>query len=366
MTPSKVTVRALRTRQGADTEVYAFFLPGHQVAQIADISRLRRGDGHLEGFQRREIKAHVSEITEFLSQGPVLFPNAIILALSPQVRFKSARGPAGEDELVRSGELTIPVRPEGQRAAWIVDGQQRSLALAKAGQSGFPVPVVAFVSDDVSVQREQFILVNKAKPLPSRLIDELLPAMAVALPRSLKARQLPSALCTALNDDPASPFHGLIKRESQAGGSDAMITDTALTNAIALNLRPGGALGAYDPETGLDAAYQALVTYWSAVRDAFPEAWGKPPSASRLMHSVGIRAMGALMDPIWTRADAAQDPAAQVAAAIQRIAPRCRWVDGVWDELNWSWNDLQATPRHIKGLSEYLLKLDRELSRPNR
>lgn len=162
MTPSKVTVRALRTRQGSDTEVYAFFLPGHQVAQIADISRLRRGDGHLEGFQRREIKAHVSEITEFLSQGPVLFPNAIILALSPQVRFKSARGPAGEDELVRSGELTIPVRPEGQRAAWIVDGQQRSLALAKAGQSGFPVPVVAFVSDDVSVQREQFILVNKA------------------------------------------------------------------------------------------------------------------------------------------------------------------------------------------------------------
>lgn len=366
MSLTKVTVRALRTRQGSDTEVYAFFLPGHLVAQIADISRLRRGENSLEGFQRREIKAHVTEIANFLSQGPVLFPNAIILALSPQVKFKSSRGPSGEDELVRSGELTIPIRPEGQRAAWIVDGQQRSLALARSEQTSQPVPIVAFVSDDVAAQREQFILVNKAKPLPSRLIDELLPAMSVTLPRALKARQLPSALCTLLNEDPASPFHGLIKRESQPGNTEAVVTDTAVTNAIAANLRAGGALGAYDPETGREAAYQALVTYWSAVRDTFPEAWGKPAAASRLMHSAGIRSMGALMDPVWTRADASAEPAAEVSAALGRIAPQCCWVDGVWDELNWGWDDVQATTRHIKGLSDYLLKLDRELSRPVR
>ncbi len=366
MTASKVTVRALRTRQGTETKVYAFFLPGHQVAQIADISRLRRGEGNLEGFQRREIKAHVAEIANFLSQGPVLFPNAIILALSPQVKFKSARGPAGEDELVRSGELTIPVRPEGQRAAWIVDGQQRSLALAKSEQTSQPVPVVAFVSDDVTSQREQFILVNKAKPLPPRLIDELLPEMSVTLPRSLKARQLPSALCSLLNEDPASPFHGLIKRESQQGNPEAVITDTALTQAITANLRAGGALGAYDSETGREAAYLALVTYWSAVRAAFPDAWGKPAASSRLMHSAGIRAMSALMDPVWTRADAAPDPALEVQAALGRIAPHCRWNDGIWEDLNWAWDDVQATTRHIKGLSEHLLKLDRELSRPAR
>ena len=127
MKGAKLSVRALKTRQGPDIEVYAFFLPGDQVTEVADISRLRRGEGNLEGFQRKEIRAHVAEIAEFLSQGPVLFPNAIILALSPQVRFESARGPAAERGDVRSGVLHIPIRAEGQRAAWIVDGQQRSV-----------------------------------------------------------------------------------------------------------------------------------------------------------------------------------------------------------------------------------------------
>ncbi|MET3836186.1 DGQHR domain-containing protein [Brevundimonas sp. UYEF29] len=362
----KITVRALRTRQGVDVDVFAFFLPGDQVAQIADITRLRRGEGQLEGFQRKEIRAHVSEIAEFLSQGPVLFPNAIILALSPQVRFKSARGPAGEDEAVRSGELHIPIRPEGQRAAWIVDGQQRSLALARAKQADLPVPIVAFLSDDTETQRAQFILVNKAKPLSPRLIDELLPSMAMVLPKSLKARQLPSALCAALADTPGSPLKGMIKRESQSEGPVGVITDSGLTKAIAANLRPAGALGAYDPQGGMDAAFQALCTYWGAVRDAFPDAWGKSSEDSRLMHTAGIQAMGALMDPIWTRADASADPDTAVAEALARIAPRCAWTEGQWDGLGWGWGDIQATSKHIKGLTEHLLKLDRELSRPAR
>lgn len=366
MKGERISVRALRTQQGPDIDVFAFFLPGDQVTQIADISRLRRGEGQLDGFQRKEIRAHVSEIAEFLSQGPVLFPNAIILALSPQVRFKMSRGPAAEDEAVRSGELQIPVRPEGQRAAWIVDGQQRSIALARAEQPGQLVPVIAFVSGDLETQRAQFILVNKAKPLPSRLIDELLPSMSITLPKALKARQLPSALCAALSDHPDSPLRGLIKRESQGPGSAAVVMDTALTTAIAANLRPAGALGAYDPDSGLDAAFQTLCLYWSAVRDTFPQAWGRPPAESRLMHSAGIQAVGALMDPIWTRADASDNPAAEVAAALARLAPRCRWTEGRWESLNWEWDDVQATSKHIKGLSEHLLRLDRELSRPAR
>lgn len=363
---TRITLRALRTRQGVDVDVYAFFVPGNQIAEIADISRLRRADGQLEGFQRREIKTHVAEIAEFLRAGPALFPNAIILALSSDVRFKSARGPAGEDEKVRSGELILPVRPAGHRAAWIVDGQQRSLALAKADCSDLLVPVIAFQSDDIAAQREQFILVNKAKPLSARLIDELLPEMGVNLPRSLKPRQAPSELCTALNEDSASPFFGLIKRESQAGSPTGIVADSALSKAIRLNLRPGGALGAYDGDGGLDAAYEALVIYWSAVRDAFPDAWGKPPTESRLMHAAGIQVMAALMDPIWTRADATADPAGAVVAALARLAPRCCWIDGTWEDLNWAWNDVQATPKHIKGLSDLLLKLDRDLSRPTR
>lgn len=69
-----------------------------------------------------------------MSQGNVLFPNAIILALSPEIHFAASRGtrPTGDENIAQSGTLTIPIYEEGRRIAWIVDGQQRSLALAQA------------------------------------------------------------------------------------------------------------------------------------------------------------------------------------------------------------------------------------------
>ena len=200
-----LVVRAVKARQGEGTDVFAFFLYGSDLTRIADISRIARDDGEVKGFQRKEIRAHVNAIVEFLDSGPVLFPNAMILALSPEVEFKNARGsrPEGMTDVADVGTLSIPVRPEGQRAAWIVDGQQRSLALARAKNNKIAVPVVGFVSPDLETQREQFILVNKAKPLPTRLINELLPEVSALLPRDLAARKLPSELCNALNQRPA-------------------------------------------------------------------------------------------------------------------------------------------------------------------
>jgi DGQHR domain-containing protein len=366
----RLVVRALRTHQAKGIQVYSFFAPGADVTRIADISRLGRDEADgLKGFQRREIRSHVAAIVEFLESGPVLFPNAIILAISPDVEFKLARGPtpAGAGDQVQSGTLSIPIRPEGQRVAWIVDGQQRSLALAQADKVELLVPVVAFVSADVETQREQFILVNKAKPLPSRLIDELLPEVGVHLPRDLAARRLPSELCGLLNRDPKSPLHRLIKRESEAEGG--VVTDSALIQAIQGNLKPPlGALSQFRNGSGSDttAMYKALTTYWSAVRAAFPDAWGRPSTESRLMHSAGIRAMGALMDQVLLRAEAAVSAEADVQAALDRLAPHCRWTEGEWEGLGWAWNDVQNTSRHIRHLSDHIMRLDRELSRRSR
>ena len=90
---SSLSVRALRTRQGSGNDVFTFFLPGRQITEVADITRIERDEEHnLQGFQRREIQSHVNSIVTFLDQGPVIFPNAIILALSPEVSFRQARG----------------------------------------------------------------------------------------------------------------------------------------------------------------------------------------------------------------------------------------------------------------------------------
>lgn len=362
-------IRAVRAEQGEGTGIFAFFLYGADVNRIADISRIRRDDQELKGFQRREIRDHVKEIVAFLDSGPVLFPNAIILALSPEVEFARSRGrsPDNACEVGDTGTLRIPVYPEGRRAAWIVDGQQRSLALAAAKDPTIAVPVIGFISDALVTQREQFILVNKARPLPTRLINELLPEVGVLLPRDLAARQLPSALCEALNTDPHSPFCGLIKRESDAKDRAAIVTDNALIETMKVSLKtPAGALGQFKSiGEGHDTAamYDALLLYWSSVRDSFPDAWGKPPTESRLMHSAGIRAMGALMDTIMLRADTAPDKPAAVRATLKRLAPHCCWTSGIWEGLGLGWNEIQSTSQHITKLSDHLMHIERDLAR---
>lgn len=365
----QIVVRALQSKQAGDVEVYSFFLHGSDLSRIADITRIGREGGDLKGFQRREIRNHVKSIVEFLDSGAILFPNAIILALSPEIEFKFARGsrPDGMVDVADAGTLTIPVRPAGQRVAWIVDGQQRTLALSRTKNCRLPVPVVAFVSDNLETHREQFILVNKARPLPTRLINELLPEVSVRLPRDLAVRQLPSELCDILNKDRSSPFCGLVRRESDPPESQAIVTDTALIEAIRCNLKaPLGALAQYrqgSEGNDTEAMYKALVVYWSAVRDAFPQAWGKHPTESRLMHSAGIRAMGGLMDPIMLRADSAADPESEVKLSLKRLAPLCRWTHGAWDQLQWRWNEVQSTGQSISKLMDYLVRLDRELAR---
>jgi DGQHR domain-containing protein len=361
----EIVVRALHTTQGDGLDVYAFFIRGSDIVRVADITRVEReGGGSLKGFQRPEIRNHVKGIVDYLNQGHVLFPNAIILAMAPEIRFAASRGtkPMGDEGLAQSGTLTIPIYDEGKRIAWIVDGQQRSLALATATNQDIAVPVVGFISDSLDVQREQFILVNKAKPLPTRLINELLPeTRGVLLPRDLSSRKMPSEMCGLLNRDHNSPFFKLIRRPSDDKASHAVITDSAVIAMIRNSLNsPLGALAQYkamgQEAADLEAMYKVLVTFWSAVKDVFPDAWGKDPRKSRLMHSAGIEAMGVLMDRIYARLSGADEDLDRVRKELELVAPACRWTEGTWDDLGLAWNEVQSTPRDIKRLQDALVR----------
>ena len=363
-----IVIRALHTKQGDDLDVYAFFIKGSDIIRVANISRVSRDENEsLKGFQRPEIKSHVKGIVDYLNQGSVLFPNAIILSLSPEVRFSASRGtrPAGDAGVAQSGTLTIPIYDNGQRVAWIVDGQQRSLALSQSSHKNIAVPVVAFVSDNLEVQREQFILVNKAKPLPTRLINELLPeTRPMLLPRDLSARRIPSEICGHLGQDTNSPFHNLIKRPSDNGREhSAVITDTAIINMIKNSMNnPLGALSAFrtskngHDDIDIKSMYELLVAFWTAVKNIFPHAWGKDPRQSRLMHSAGIEAMGVLMDSICARIQPCTDQSV-IERELQKIAPYCHWTEGTWENLGMAWNEIENTHRDIRKLQMALVKL---------
>lgn len=358
--------RALRITQAAQAPLYMFTLTAGEILQVADISRVSRNDlGELIGYQRPEVRKHIQEITDYLDSGQPLFPNPIIIALPSTVRFICSRGPNVSDGIAASGTLEIPLPGcDGRKPGWIVDGQQRAFALAAAKQQGFPVPVNAFVADSVDTQRDQFLRINNTRPLPRGLVTELLPKISTPLPPRLSVRQIPSELCDLLNKSDGSPFRGLIRRPSagQDQRKKAVITDTSLVQALQESLTsPSGCLFPYrnlsSGETDSAGMWAALVLYWTAVKDTFPQAWGKPPEKSRLMHGAGIRAMGRLMDRIMASTDARQPGAdEQVHADLALLAPHCHWTDGRWEGLGMRWNEIQNVPRHIHELSSFLMR----------
>lgn len=362
--------RALALRQHSGHEMFMFALRAHEVLKFASISRIARDDqATVIGYQRQEVRKHVEDILEYLNQEGALFPNALILALNESVRFRRSRGPGTEDGLVQAGTIEIPVPgPNDQPPAWIVDGQQRALALSRAKNADFPVPVVAFVAPLVDVQREQFIRVNSARPLPRALVTELLPQTDLTLPRWMAARKLPSAIVEMLNSSSSSPFHKLIRRPSATsikdGAERGIVTDSAVVEMVRARLtESGGCLFPYrnfaTGETDTASALGMLIAYWSAVKTVFPEAWGVPPTRSRLMHAAGVKSMGSLMDTIIPRVGGNRETTVDVLTAeLQRIAPACRWTAGSWEGLGGvPWNGIEDTPRDVRLLSNHLVRL---------
>ena len=302
---NSLTVRALRVTQDKKIPVYTFFLTAADLLQIAEISRVKRNkDGDLLGYQRKQVSTHIDEITKYVDSNEVVFPNAIILALGSQVKFKKGRGPQIGDPGCQGGALEIPYDPNEPKVAWVVDGQQRTLALSKAKNKDYssPLPLLYLMTSKSTVLNS---LVNKVRPLPKGLINELLPEINVTLPPSLSRNRIPSFLCELLNKDPQSPLHGLINRHTTNSRENkkAVIADSSMIEVIRNSLtKVHGCFYPYrNVATGqIDAepVFELLKVYWDEVRKAFPDAWGISASKSRLMHGVGIKSMGVLMDRV--------------------------------------------------------------------
>ena len=359
--------RAIRIVQRPQHPLFLFSLTGEEVLQIATTSRIARDDktGKLLGYQRREVKRHVQDIVDYLDSENPLFVHPIILALSSDVKFTSSRGPNATYGCGTSGTLKIPLET-GRRPkpAWIVDGQQRVLALSKCENKSLKIPVSGFIADDVDLQRDQFLRVNSARPLPNGLITELLPEVSTPLPAKMAAKKIPAAICEWLNQTDTSPFVGMIKRASTPDEAKrkAVITDNSIVKAVQESLSsPAGCLFPYrniaTGETDFDGICNLLSIYWTAVRETFPEAWGKPPGKSRLMGGVGIRSIGRLMDKIMPAVQL-NDPKAvqQVKRELKCVAPLCCWTSGTWQLEGLRWNQIQNVPRHINLLSNYLIR----------
>jgi DGQHR domain-containing protein len=291
-------------------------------------------------------------------------PNALVIAFDSRVRFEKAAGTRGKGG-TSVGELVIPLpssraTPEDP-PGWIVDGQQRAAALRDANVESFPMPAVAFVTDDLREQRAQFILVNNTKPLPKGLIHELLPVTHGHLPAALLRKRYPSKLLSLLNLLPDSPMRGAIKTPTMP---DGRIRDNSVLKMVENSITDGALYRYRDPRTGegdTSRMLEVLWNFWSAVADRWPEAWALPPRRSRLTHGVGIVALGFVMDEITDRCSTGLEvPSSDTYAEhLVPLVEICAWTRGQWAfglRDHRAWNELQVTPKDIVKLTDFLLR----------
>jgi DGQHR domain-containing protein len=356
-----LNVTALRVEQRPGVPLYLFGVDGRAIHHFAAVDPAERtSEGVLRGYQRERVARHIAEIFQYLTTENALLPNAIVLAFDERVNFVPEPG-AIRNEWGTPGQLSIPVPELGEaKPAFIVDGQQRVSALAQLDTTRqFPLFVVAFVSDSAELSREQFVLVNKTKPLPRDLLNELLPHIDAELPKPWRLRRIAASVLEVLRYDRESPFYGRIRGVGGAGPG-YNISQASVLNIIETSIRRGGVLSLYAAEgEEVDAEGMARVVsvFFEGVRRVWRYAWNENPWTSRLVHGVGVAAMGRLMDVVMKEVNASSPRAASsVERRLRGIEGRCAWTEGNWPVLGVAWDELENTGRDKRRLAEYLIK----------
>jgi DGQHR domain-containing protein len=339
---------AIVPRQSDKYTVFAFCARASDVLEFARIDRIgRRADGSLKGFQRPQVAAHISEIRAYLQHDDAVLPNSIVIAFTEGVRLRSQGGTA---------KITIDA-PNGP-VGFVVDGQQRLSALAGLPDKEFEVFVSGIICHGEEELRKQFILINNTRPLPRPLIYELLPTVN-GLPHRLSSRSAAAALVERLNFDESSSLRGQIKQHTNPTG---VLQDTVMQKLVMVSLSDGALRELGQLVDGAERSFLLLSNFFQAVQNVFPDAWaGHNPRTSRLVHGVGIMAMGYVMEHLHATLGAFES--SEFGPALIGVKPVTAWTQGVWmfgEENRRPWNGLQFVPRDYMELSQYLL---RELKR---
>ena len=328
-------------QQGAGPRVVCFAATPQQVMQIAQIERIRRdGAGNLTGFQRPQIAAHIREIRDYLAQSDAMLPNAIVLAFAAGAKIE------------RQCAFTVDVSngPPG----WVVDGQQRLAAAQGLPERTFEFIVSAFVCDDLKELKRQFILINNTRPLPKPLIYELLPGVK-GLPSRLSDRVGAALLIEALNYSEGSSLRGAIHQHTNP---DGFLKDT-LFQRMLMNSIQHGALREFSGDGALfERAYGIVNEFFSAVRQVFSDDWeGHTAKTSRLLHGVGIVAMGYIMDELCICKGAVDQE--DFEAGLRPLLGQTHWTRDEWDfgTERRLWNSLQNTKADYRLLSHHLVRI---------
>ncbi|MFV8752217.1 DGQHR domain-containing protein [Nannocystaceae bacterium ST9] len=308
----RLRLTAIEADLGDGARRYQFTCDGRLIRSIARIDRLDAIAG--TGQQREEIRNHVDRIAEGIRGGNQI-PNSILLVLSdnlvadddsddaPPSSFIVVHGvtdqvsiaiPGGRAvQTFRTVELDLPFRRaafDEEKAAVLVDGQQRTAALSMVDIDevpAFALSVNAVVASNDEAKKI-FQIANTTQKIQTQFSRALLASMDDA-PGYLKNERVMALAAKLLAvSDAESPFYELV----QYPGVKArrLVAYNSLFHVI--SIFAGSALP-------LDGNAEALALTvkraFNLVKREWPDAWGKKPTQSRLMHGVGLRAIASVL-----------------------------------------------------------------------
>ncbi|OYU25424.1 MAG: hypothetical protein CFE41_21390 [Burkholderiales bacterium PBB2] len=339
--------KAVRANQAPDHEVFSFAAAPKDVLAFSEIDRVGRDDqGHLKGFQRHQVAAHIKDIRDYLAREDALLPNAVIVAFVE-----------GSDVKVKDlgdGIVEVKINATNERPGFVVDGQQRLSALAGLDKPGFQVFVSALICRDYNELRQQFVLINNTRPLPKTLIYELLPTVE-GLPERFTARKFAARIVDRLNFDSTSALRGEIRQHTNPKG---VLSDTAMQKLVNNSSADGAIREFIKHDDYEDRAFRLISEFFWAVKRVFGPEWdGHTPKTSRLRHGAGLVSMGFVMELIYASSGSLNRDA--FIPHLLELKVATAWTSGKWrfgDSDDRPWNAIQNTPADIDLLTKHLVR----------
>jgi hypothetical protein len=135
-----------------------------------------------------------------------------------------------------------------------------------------------------------------------------------------------------------------------------LVADNSMLQMLSNSLTDG-ILYRYDD---IEDQLQVLKAFWGKVAQVFSADWGLQPKKSRLLHGVGIIALGFVMDTLAERNKSKKDLGIIFLDGLRKIAKECKWSSGEWHlgvGYTLKWNEVQNVPRHIQLIANHILSI---------
>ncbi|MGC1275996.1 MAG: DGQHR domain-containing protein [Planctomycetaceae bacterium] len=273
----EVTLPYLEARQGQRTLLLTS-MPASVLVKISYVA-VRREDKEEGAVQRPLSERRIGSIRDFALAGGD-FPACVILNwMRPEL-------------LTVNKNKTLRIRV-ADRAAQIIDGQHRTIGLEEAifdrkavGKMDIPVAIYRQLSTKECA--DIFLSINtEQKPVPKSLAYDLFGIASEHLvdPAAVRAADI----AQSLNDDPDSPYRGLVKYTGEAKPrgpkSKLGIPLSTVVNALKpLVAEKGGFEGVGVRE--LVKQTKVVTTFFTVLADWYGEEWENRNNA--FMHAVGF------------------------------------------------------------------------------